>query len=269
MLPQLGRDTLERLAGTPRILLFDVDGTLSPIAGRPNEARIPATVQGALAALAGQPFTHVGLVSGRSALDARRMLPGVPAWIVGNHGIEVLAPDGTLRVSPAVLPYRDLVAGAARDLARASARVPGTVLEDKTWTLSLHYRLADERMAEPLRAEAIRAAEQNGLRLTEGKRVYELRPPVTIDKGTAVLELAGALGGLETGAALLFAGDDLTDEDAFVALARTAPHSVTICVNDGAHPARMTAAGLVVRDPVALGEFLEWLAQARATTSTR
>lgn len=269
MIPALGRETLARLRGSPRLFLFDVDGTLAPIGPRANEARIPETTRAALASLAAQPATHVGLVTGRGALDARRMMPDVPAWIIGNHGIEVLEPDGTLRVNPAALPYRALVEGAVHDLARVCARVPGTFVEDKTWTLSFHYRLAGEEMEEPLRAEAFRVAEQNGLRMMQGKKIYELRPPVTIDKGTAVLELANALGGLAAGSAVLFAGDDLTDEDAFIALARAAPHAVTVRISDADPATLRTAATLVARDPAAFGEFLEWLASAPAAGASR
>lgn len=256
----LGRDTLARLRGSPRLLLFDIDGTLAPLEQRPENARIPDNVGAALISLSSERDTHVGLVTGRSVADAQRFLPNVPAWLVGNHGAEVRTPSGEVRVNPAVIPYRDAVVRALESLHAVSARHAGTRVEDKTWTLSFHYRLADPAVTDTLQAAAERAATESGLRLLSGKKIFELRPPVAVDKGTAVVELATGLGAFAPGASVLFAGDDLTDEDAFMALARVAPHAVTIRVSDEKPEALQTAATLVVRDPAALGDFLCWLA---------
>lgn len=256
----LGRETLDRLNGRPRLLLFDIDGTLAPFHLQPELAAIPGKTVAALAVLASGVGTHIGLVTGRGAADGRRMLPDVPSWVVGNHGAEVIDPSGGLTVNPAIVPYRDAVARAAAELERVSKRFAGTRLENKTWTLSMHYRLAAPDVAEPLRAEVARVANANGLRLMEGRLIYEVRPPAAVDKGTAVVELARALGALEPGASVLFAGDDLTDEDAFVALRAIAPDSVTVRISDADPRTLQTAATLVARDPVAFGEFVEWLA---------
>ena len=269
MLPSLDRDAGARLRGRPRLLLFDIDGTLAPITRHPHEAQIPETTRAVLALLADQPATHIALVSGRSASDAKRFLPGVRTWVIGNHGIELLDPSGTLSVHPAVEPYREAVASAARALAAVSLRFPGTVLEDKTWTLSMHYRLAEEPVAAPLRLEIARIAQPLGLRITEGKKIYEVRPTFPVDKGTAVVELARSLGGLAPGASVLFAGDDLTDEDAFIALAQVAPHALTVRVSDTQPVALKTAATMVARDPAALGDFLDWLVRAPTAGDAR
>jgi trehalose-phosphatase len=134
--------------------------------------------------------------------------------------------------------------------------VAGVMLEDKTWTLSVHYRLADSGVIPRLKAAIDAIAQQHGLRTTEGKGVYEVRPPVDLHKGTAVLALARRLGALMPGTSVVFAGDDRTDEDAFRILREHNPDAVTIRVGDDDTP---TAAEFQLPDPEAVRRFLEWL----------
>lgn len=262
MLMSLGPDVLARLRGEPRLLFFDIDGTLAPLGERPEEARIPERTRATLDVLGAQARTHMVMITGRSVADARRMLPGMHAWVIGNHGCEVSNPDGVIQVHPQVVAHRDAVASAARALAEVSAKVPGTMLEDKTWTLSLHYRLAADDAAEPLGMAAREVAAAHGLRLTEGKKIYELRPSVGADKGTAAVQMAAELGGLSPHAAVLFAGDDVTDEDAFAALRREAPHAVTVRISDVEPSVLRTSAEILAQDPAALADFLELLARS-------
>jgi trehalose-phosphatase len=261
----LTEEVVERLRGNPLLLLFDIDGTLAPLALTPEAARIPDRTRRALESLAAQPDTYLALVTGRGAADARRMLPDVHVWIVGNHGYEFVEPDGRLRISPHGEEYREAVARAAKKVGEYAQSIPGLALEDKTWTLSLHYRLADPSRAKEIMEAMDRIAHEEGLRLTGGKTVIELRPPAEVNKGTAVLELAEILGGLAADgrASMFFVGDDVTDEDAFMALRQTAPGSVTIRVADSAPDAVETKAEFVVRNPEALLEFLEILVAER------
>src|SRR3954467_6681926 len=82
-----------RLAGRPLLLLLDVDGTLAPIAERPEYAAVPPATQRVLAELVGLPDTPVAIVSGRSARDARRLVGVKGVWVLGNHGIEFARPN--------------------------------------------------------------------------------------------------------------------------------------------------------------------------------
>ncbi len=107
---------LERLRGSPLILLLDVDGTLAPIAPRPDAAAVPPETRAVLAALVALPDTHVALVSGRAAADALRMV-GIPTLAAaGNHGFELITPLGGSRAHPAAAPYHAALAGALSDL---------------------------------------------------------------------------------------------------------------------------------------------------------
>jgi trehalose-phosphatase len=248
---------LTRLRGRPLLLMFDVDGTLSPIAEHPSLARVPAETRRLVASIVTKPGVIVGLVSGRAAHDARRLVGVENVWTVGNHGAEVMAPGGEISVDPDVARYATAVASAARALEPLLAPLRGVILENKGWTLSVHYRMADEAVLPRLLGAINGVVARNGLRLTEGKKVLEIRPPVPVDKGTAVYRLARDLGALEDGASVLFAGDDATDEDAFRRLRAQHPEAVTIRVGRHAD----SAAEFVVADPDAVRELLQRIAR--------
>lgn len=263
-----------RLAGRPLVVMLDVDGTLAPIAPRPEAAVVPAETRRVVAALAALHDVRVALVSGRMAADARRMVGVANVWVIGNHGFEVVSPDGGELEQPELAPWRSAVARAARRIAPLVAPVPGVLLEDKGWTLSVHYRLADSRVVPRLIESVERVAELLGLRVTRGKMVVEVRPDVRIDKGTAVLRLATELGAVSTrerdvtvgdgdvaesggSGSVVFVGDDRTDEDAFRALRSRSARAVTVRVTHGEGTA--TAAEFSIEDPAAVRSFLEWL----------
>jgi trehalose-phosphatase len=225
---------MPRLAGRPLLLMLDVDGTLAPIVSDYALAQVPDDTRRTVAALASRPDVVVALVSGRAAHDARRVVGVDGVWTVGNHGAEVLSPVGELTVDPAVSRYAEQISQAAQALAPLVDGITGARLENKTWTLSVHYRNADGPVLSRLRSLTEAIATQHQLRMMDGKKLFEIRPPVAVDKGTAVVRLAGQLGAHGPEASLLFAGDDVTDEDAFRLLRVEYPHAVTIHVGDDA-----------------------------------
>lgn len=208
------------LARCPRGLFTDIDGTLSPIAPTPEAAALLPGVANLLSQ-AGESFDVVAAVSGRAATDARRMVGLDQIMYIGNHGLERIAPfDGPdVQAVPAALPY---VAAIQAILHQARAvllpRWPGMIIEDKGVTGSIHVRAtADPAVAEAaVLALVTPAATARGLRVTRGKMVVELRPPLTIDKGTSITAVIEKCG-LQ---AALYLGDDRTDIDAFQALRR-------------------------------------------------
>jgi trehalose-phosphatase len=255
----------ERLAGAPRLFAFDVDGTLAPIVLRPSDAAVPPEVGAALRQLAGGEGTHVAFVSGRAAPDARDMV-GIPAaWYLGNHGFEWITPAGEARVAAGAMRWLPCVADAVADATSLAAGIPGVRVEDKRWTLSVHWRNAEPAVVPRLRDLLGSIAARSGLRLTEGKRVFELRPPLHVDKGTALLELARELTGVVSGneSRVFYAGDDATDEDAFRALRAELPAAVTVRVRgdpkEEVLPA--TAAELVLPSVPAMHELVFGLAR--------
>lgn len=253
-----------RLSASPLILMLDIDGTLAPLQPRPEDAFVPEPTRDAVRALAARPNVHVALVTGRAAADGRRLAGIAGAWVIGNHGIEAISPTGDAVVDENAAAYRYAIAGAVDELAAHVGAIPGVRVEDKTWTLSVHFRLAEPGVEPRLRQTMDEVAHKHGLRLIRGKKIFELRPPIHVHKGTAVLDLSRQLAGPKLNASLLYAGDDRTDEDAFRALRSTAPHAVTIRVGGTADDqTAATAAEFTVPDEEALRALLVWLAELR------
>lgn len=245
-----------RLSGQPRLVLLDVDGTLAPIAPTPSEAAVPDETLRLVSELAARPSVHVAIVSGRAAGDARRLVDVSGVWFIGNHGFEVVAPSGEFIVDDRVAPFLGRMTQAAARLAPLGQSVRGLFVEDKRFTLSVHYRLVDRGAVPAIRRAVEDVAHDLELRTIEGKELVEVRPPLDVDKGTAVVALAHSLGALGGGASVLYAGDDRTDEDAFRALRRASSRAVTIRVgDDGAG----TDAEYTLRDPAETRELLAWL----------
>jgi trehalose 6-phosphate phosphatase len=235
-------ELLAPLADAPErsALVLDVDGTLAPIAPRPELATVPETTRSELARLVGR-YLLVACVSGRAGEDARRLIGVDGIEVVGNHGLEL---------DPAA---HELAAEIARF--RESVGLP---VEDKTLSLTYHYREAEDEAA--ARAELERVADRaraEGLDARWGRKVLEVRPPVTADKGTAVRALL-ARSGARLG---LYAGDDSTDLDGFAGL-RDAGLEAAVCVavaSDEGPPALRKAADVVVGGPEELAGLLRLL----------
>jgi trehalose-phosphatase len=251
-----------RLSGSPLAIFLDIDGTLAPIAPRPDAARVPPETLVIVAELTHLRDVHVAVVTGRSVDAARRLVPLDHVGVIGNHGFEILGDDGAMIVTPEALRFRDALDAAGARLAEIERRYPSVVVEDKTWTLSLHYRLAPREIVPDVTRLVTSAASDLGLLVTSGKEVLELRPPIAVNKGTAVVELAKRLGALDPDAAAIYIGDDRTDEDAFHALRAAAAHGVALRVG---HPEQgeRTNAEFFVESPAQVSDFLHALAAIR------
>lgn len=258
----VGAEELASLVqGTPLLVLLDIDGTLCDIVSDPRGAAVPEATQRTLARLAAAPSVSVALVTGRAVREARQMVrvPDVP--IIGNHGLEWLDAAGDahpIEGWDAVAPH---VRRAHEALVAHVSRIPGAVLEDKTYSLTVHYRNVDAALAGALRDEVRVVAAEQGLRTADGKCIVNVLPPIDVDKGHAALRLARASGTSAPDASILFAGDDVTDENAFLSLAREMPHAVTVRVAASDGP---TAARFRVPSPSVLASALEKIAEERA-----
>lgn len=230
-IPPLTPAIAARLSGSPLVALLDIDGTLAPIAPRHEQARIPDETRRVVTDLAALGDVVVVAVSGRGAADAARML-GVPGtWTIGNHGFEIGAPGEPPHPRDDVARFADALAAAAEMCRTLAAAHAGVIVEDKRWTLSVHYRLVDDPAESAAVVEGTREiARRLGLRSTDGRRVVDLRPPIDVDKGTASVELLRQLGALQGDASILCAGDDLTDEDTFRRVRAANPRAVTVRV---------------------------------------
>ena len=208
---------MEVLRQTPSAVVTDIDGTISAIAPTPAEAMVDPGAKAALALLA-ERLAAVAVVSGRAPQDGVAMVGLPELTYVGNHGLERIA-RGTPWTHPMAAAAQPAIAAALAEIesaARAAADVPWLLVENKGVTGTIHYRLAPDQIAavallEPL---ARAAATRHALRLTLGRMIFEVRPALAVNKGTAIRELAEDLG-LR---GIVFFGDDVTDVDAFQAL---------------------------------------------------
>jgi trehalose 6-phosphate phosphatase len=208
---------LEVLRHTPSALLTDIDGTISPMARTPDEATVLPKAKDALERLREQ-ISLVGIVTGRSATvgEALVALPGLV--YVGNHGME-WTEGGRLNHHIEAAAWIDAVRESLIEIteqATAQGIGQGLVVEDKGLSGSIHFRLAPDiaHAHTILLAIAGEVVNRYGLRVTEGRMVLEIRPPVSITKGTALADLVKERGIK----GVVFLGDDVTDVDAFVAV---------------------------------------------------
>ena len=197
------------------LLLFDYDGTLTPIVPRPEDAFLPKDVRLSLEALAANPRYMPGIVSGRSLSDLA-VMSDIPGLIhAGNHGMEIRGPDLEFTHSGSVAA-RAVLDQAESTLADALTHIPCVSVEHKGLTLTVHYRATPESLAgqvAPAVAQAVGAHIKRGeLRLTHGKMVVEVRPAIPWDKGSAIERIFEECGDEPYP---VYFGDDRTDEDGF------------------------------------------------------
>ena len=171
-------DLLAPLRKVPKetALLFDVDGTLAPIAPLPELARVPPETRAELARLA-RSYLLVACISGRAGDEAEALVGVEGIRYVGNHGLEL--DERAAALAGLIAAFRDSVA------------LP---VEDKGLSLSYHYRGAeDEQAARAELEEVAERARAEGLDPRWGRKVLEIRPPVEADKGTAVQALLASV----------------------------------------------------------------------------
>jgi trehalose 6-phosphate phosphatase len=217
-------EVAKQLRGASHVLLLlDYDGTLTPIVQRPELADLPQGVKQLLEALARQRRLTLAIISGRALVDVKEKVGIGDIFYAGNHGLEIEGP-GISFVSPLAEEFKLVLRRLYHQLSQALGAIKGVLVEDKGLTLSVHYRqVADDRGKEVRDVfERITGdtAVSGKIRLTSGKKVYEIRPAVAWDKGKVVKIMMEKCGGGEQKGGLLpvYIGDDLTDEDAFRAI---------------------------------------------------
>lgn len=223
-------------------VLLDVDGTLAPIVKRPEDAFVPDETRSEVERLAAR-YALVACISGREAADARRLVGLDSIEYVGVHGLE--ADPEARRFRPQLEAFAERMPW------------PWTVENKGGVTISFHYREAPDDEGRRRADEVAEAAEAAGLAAHRGRKVLEVRPPVAVDKGSAVRRLLAERPVTRA----LYAGDDTTDLDAFRGL-KEAGLDVALTVAVGSremNPALLTRADLVVDGPGELLAFLRTL----------
>ena len=246
-----------RLRGRRPALFLDYDGTLSPIAPRPEMATLPAAAREVLRRLAGE--IPLVIISGRGREDVAALVGLSNLAYAGSHGFDIAGPPPVPGAPPLRLEVGEgvpeRIGRAAERLEREIGGIGGVLIEPKRFAVSVHFRLADPGEVPRIeRAVDETIAATPGLRKAHGKMLFELRPDLDWDKGRALLWLLDALGLDRPDVLPFYIGDDITDEDAFRALAG---RGLGVLV---AEEPRETAAEYQLRDPGEVRAFLERLA---------
>jgi len=196
-------------------ILCDIDGTLAPIVERADEAHVPEESSKLLGRLA-RRYGCVACVSGRSSSEARRLVGVGSIVYAGSHGAELLEPGAAQATTvPVFASWEGRIREFADEQDTPDLRVLRVRMEDKGPIVAFHWRGTPDEEASRARLEGLAAeAEARGLGTHWGRKVLEVRPPVPVDKGQAVRTLRER----ERPRTALYAGDDVTDLDAFDAL---------------------------------------------------
>jgi trehalose 6-phosphate phosphatase len=252
----------ERMAGRRPAVFLDYDGVLTPIVDRPEDALISDSMRETVQALAKR--CPVCVVSGRDRLVVQELMGVDDLVVAGSHGFDIWSPtEGTIR-HDAASGFEDVVAEAADRLRAEVGSIPDVVVEPKKASVAVHFRLVDpaqhKRISDTV--DAMLAEQPDRLKVTPGKMVYELQPKIDWNKGRAVLYLLQTLG-LDTDDVVpVYLGDDITDEDAFRALAGGRGIGIIVGHADDPEVAdRATAADFVLPSPAEVEQLLSTLAR--------
>ncbi|MFC7765073.1 trehalose-phosphatase [Leucobacter soli] len=246
---------LRRFATVPELIIAcDFDGTLAPIVSRPGDARILDRAQRALQALHRAPGTHVVVLTGRSLESLLATGIDADGWVVsGSHGAELVGfeTDADAPGPGLTDEESDRLAALQQRIARVFGREPGVRFESKPFGFAVHTRqVREEDRSDDILEAVSRLGEGTGLTAREGKRIREFSAKES-DKGSALRMIRSRW----PSAAVLFLGDDVTDEDVFTGL-RIDDLGIKVGPGD-------TAAGERVPDPETAAAILARLAELR------
>ncbi len=193
-------------------VITDIDGTISKIVLDPDKAVITQIMKATLEKLVNK-FQMVGVITGRNVKNAREMLDVEGLLYIGSHGLEYMK-DDEIYIEPEVEKYLPLVKKVAQNIQNEElCSIKNILFEEKGLCFTVHYRNCEDQ--EGTRRKILDAInELEGLenfKITEGRKVVEIRPKIGYDKGT-ILEKLIFENAIEK---VIYLGDDVTDVDAF------------------------------------------------------
>ncbi|MFT4147634.1 MAG: trehalose-phosphatase [Micrococcaceae bacterium] len=251
----MSRDTslesaLQQFAQQQKILIaLDFDGTLAPFVARPEDARMSNTASSTLQQLSELSDTFVALVSGRNLESLQEVAsPEQKYYLVGSHGAEMNFTGASAALSP---EQRELLDNATTDLQHTTRQFPGSHVEHKPSASVFHFRDVNESHEESI--EKIMQDFQEkypDIHMMAGNKVFEFAVLDT-NKGEALKALRNEI----KPDSILFAGDDVTDENGFKVLNS---HDIAVKVGSGE-----TTANYRVANTDAVTQLLQSLLELR------
>ena len=241
---------LDKIKNKKLILLLDYDGTLTPIVSRPELAVLSDDMRDVLKRIAKR--YPLAIISGRSLDDVRDMVNVDGIYYAGNHGFEI-SNDRKL-MHPEAEKTKPVIAEICERMQEKLGYIKGSIVENKGVTASVHYRMVSDddfiEMEKIFNEVIVPYVEKGGIKITHGKKVFEIRPNIEWDKGKAVEFVIDAIGKKGTP---VYIGDDRTDEDAFTALK---DKGITVLVSE---KIKETNAEYYLRNVDEVKSFLEGL----------
>jgi len=260
------------LSQRPRGLALDIDGTLSPIAPTPDQAQLYPGIASLLQQA--REYAHIAIMTGRAIDDGAAMVNVDGLIYIGSHGLEWsigLPSTHPVHVTPEAMAY--IQPGTILlDLAeqKLAPSLPGLIVERKRIGGSIHYRLCSdpEKTRHMILSLLEEPARRVNMWLAQGKQVIEVRTPLAVNKGQALSWFASHFG-LRS---IIFAGDDRTDLDAVLEVARLrqqglAAFAIAVEHND-TPPTLLEHADLVVQGVEGMAELLRQIVACMASNAS-
>lgn len=213
-----GNNTNKIKADSKIALFLDFDGTLGPIKKDPDRCLLSVKTKKQLRLLASAKQCYPSILSGRSLPDIMGRVGIRKIYYGGNHGLDISGP-GIRYTHPESISARPILNDVRKQLQKEIRDIDGAWLEDKKYTLSLHFRTVRKKdipLIEKIFYKTVgELLEKKLLAVLKGKKVLELMPNALWDKGKAALYI---LQGLKEDCLPIYIGDDQTDENAFEVL---------------------------------------------------
>ncbi|XP_020878008.1 probable trehalose-phosphate phosphatase I isoform X1 [Arabidopsis lyrata subsp. lyrata] len=215
---------MEASRGKQIVMFLDYDGTLSPIVDDPDKAFMSSKMRRTVKKLA--KCFPTAIVTGRCIDKVYNFVKLAELYYAGSHGMDIKGPAKGFsrhkRVKQSLLyqpanDYLPMINEVYRQLLEKTKSTPGAKVENHKFCASVHFRCVDEKKWSELVLQVRSVLKEfPTLKLTQGRKVFEIRPMIEWDKGKALEFLLEALGfGSTNNVFPVYIGDDRTDEDAF------------------------------------------------------
>lgn len=260
-----GKALARRFAGKQPAVFLDYDGTLTPIVDRPEDAVISDSMREAVRRLAKR--VPLIVVSGRDRKVVQKLMGLDNLVVAGDHGFDIWSPTGGSIQHEVGASFEGLLQEVEAKLRTELAGIQGVLIEPKKSSVAVHFRLVPVKQRSRVKkcVDTILSEHLMELKVTPGKLVFEIQPKLDWDKGKAVLYLLKALDLDRDDVVPVYLGDDITDEDAFRALAGRGTGILVGSASDPETAGRTTAADYVLNT---IGEVERFLNRLAALDST-